>query len=76
MAAAAKLFGFTPGLEYAAAVAGAQERGCPVVCADAPLRLQEAWVKEFLSGFGIQVVSQALPLSQLCLDNVILSLTL
>ncbi|EFJ53232.1 hypothetical protein VOLCADRAFT_115811 [Volvox carteri f. nagariensis] len=48
------LFGYLPGLEYAALVSAAQQRGVQVYSVDAPLRLQEKWVSQLVSDFTLQ----------------------
>ncbi|GLI61787.1 hypothetical protein VaNZ11_004287 [Volvox africanus] len=54
------LFGHLPGLEYAALVVAAQQRGVQVrsqnkaICSvDAPLRLQEKWVRQLVADFTL-----------------------
>ncbi|GAX83148.1 hypothetical protein CEUSTIGMA_g10574.t1 [Chlamydomonas eustigma] len=54
IAVALEMFGFAPGSEYAHAVRLCEELGAQVMKADAPLKLQERWVKEVLTSFGLQ----------------------
>ncbi|GIL62299.1 hypothetical protein Vafri_16578 [Volvox africanus] len=50
---ALNLFGHLPGLEYAALVAAAQQHGVQVCSVDAPLRLQEKWVRQLVAEFTL-----------------------
>lgn len=49
------LFGFMPGIECIAAVQKAQQLGARLALIDAPLKLQEGWVRAMVQQFQLQV---------------------
>jgi len=54
IAQASELFGILPGLEYATAAQWALERELQLLCLDASLRLQQAWVSNLVSRFELR----------------------
>lgn len=46
-------FDYLPGCEYVAAVQKAERIGAQVRCVDAPLRVQEGWVRRLVEGFAL-----------------------